>query len=104
MKAPTRFVNRLSAEQRDELRQVMKTGNEQVRKRAHAVLLSDREYSVDQIADIYEVDRDTVATWLDRWEDDGTRGLHDQEGRGRKPVLNEKEQKQAIKIVEQDPR
>jgi len=82
----------------------MKTGNEQVRQRAHAVLLSDREYSVDQIADIYEVDRDTVTNWLDRWEDNGTRGLHDQEGRGRKPVLNEKEQKQAIKIVEQDPR
>src|SRR4029434_595965 len=83
---------------------MMKTGNEQVRKRAHAVLLSDREYSVDQIADIYEVDRDTVVNWLDRGEDDGTRGLHDQEGRGRKPVLNEKEQRQAIKIVEQDPR
>lgn len=104
MKTPTRFVNKLSAEQREELRQLMKTGNEQVRKRAHAVLLSDREYSIDQIADIYEVDRDTVSTWLDRWEDEGASGLHDQEGRGRKPVLNEKEQKQAIKIVEQDPR
>lgn len=104
MKTPTRFVNKLSAEEREELRQMMKTGNEQVRKRAHAVLLSDREYSVDQIADIYEVDRDTVVNWLDRWEDNGTRGLHDQEGRGRKPVLNEKEQRQAIKIVEQDPR
>jgi transposase len=59
---------------------------------------------VDWIADIYEVDRDTVSHWLDRLEDDGTSGLHDQEGRGRKPTLNEKEQKQAIKIVEKDPR
>ena len=104
MKIPTKFVNELSEEQREELRGLMKTSNEQIRKRAHAVLLSSRGYSVDRIADIYEVDRDTVSHWLDRWEDDGTTGLHDQEGRGRKPTLNEKEQKQAIKIVEQDPR
>ena len=104
MKIPTKFVIEVSEEQREELRGLMKTSNEQIRKRAHAVLLSSRGYSVDRIADIYEVDRDTVSHWLDRWEDDGTTGLHDQEGRGRKPTLNEKEQKQAIKIVEQDPR
>lgn len=104
MKTPTRYIKKLSPEEREELRQLMKGSNEQVRKRAHAVLLNHRGYSVDQIADIYEVDRDTVSAWLDRWEDDGPGGLGDQPGRGRKPVLTEKEQKQAIKIVEQDPR
>ncbi len=104
MKTPTKFVNELSEEQLEELRELMKTANEQVRRRAHAILLSVREYSIDEIADIYEVDRDTVCQWLARWEDDGTGGLHDQAGRGRKPALNEKEQKQAIKIVEKDPR
>lgn len=104
MKTPTKFVTELSEEQREELRELMKTANEQVRRRAHAVLLSSRGYSVDRIADIYEVDRDTVTRWLDRWEEDGTNGLHDQEGRGRKPILNQREQKQAIKIVEKDPR
>lgn len=104
MKTPTNFVNELSEEQREELRQLMKTGHEQVRRRAHAVLLSSRGYSVDQIAHIYEVDRDTVSNWLDRWTADGTDGLPDQGGRGRKPILNEKEQKQAIAIVEKDPR
>ena len=91
MKTPTNFVNELSEEQREELHQLMKTGNEQVRRRAHAVLLSSRGYSVDQIAHIYEVDRDTVSNWLDRWKDGGTGGLNDQEGRGRKPILNKKE-------------
>src|SRR5215813_851855 len=104
MRTPTNFVNELSEEQREELRQLMKTGNEHVRRRAHAVLLSSRGYSIDQIAHIYEVDRDTVSNWLDRWKDGGTGGLNDQEGRGRKPILNEKEQKQAIEIVEKDPR
>ena len=104
MKTPTKFVSKLSETQREELCQAMKTGNEQTRRRAHAILLSARRYSVDQIADIYEVDRDTVSDWLDRWEDEGVEGLQDQEGRGRKPTLNEKEQRQAIKIVEKDPR
>ena len=104
MKTPTKFVSKLSETHREELCQAMKTGNEQTRRRAHAILLSARRYSVDQIADIYEVDRDTVSDWLDRWEDEGVEGLQDQEGRGRKPTLNEKEQRQAIKIVEKDPR
>jgi transposase len=104
MKTPTKFVNKLSGKQREELYQLMKTGNEQVRRRAHATLLSARGYSVDEIADIYEVDRDTVSIWLDKWDDLGIIGLQDQAGRGRKPILNEQEQKAAIKIVEKDPR
>src|SRR5215210_639080 len=104
MKTPTKFANELSKKQRQELSQLMKTSNEQVRQRAHAILLSARGYSVDQIADIYEVDRDTVSIWLDNWEEQGGAGLQDQAGRGRKPILNEKEQKEAIKIVEKDPR
>ncbi len=71
MKTPTKFVSDLSETQREELRQVMKTGNEQTRRRAHAVLLNARRNSVDQIAVIYEVDRDTLSNWLDRWEDEG---------------------------------
>ncbi len=104
MKTPTKFVKQLSETQRAELQQVMKTGNEQTRRRAHAVLLSAREFSVDEIADIYEVDRDTVSSWLARWENNGAAKLPDQAGRGRKPLLNAAEQKQAIKIVEAEPR
>ena len=104
MKTPTKFVKPLSDPQRQALYQLMKTANEPVRRRAHAVLLSVRGYSVDQIADIYEVDRDTVPIWLNRWEEQGLEGLADQAGRGRRPILNEKEQTQAIRIVEKDPR
>jgi hypothetical protein len=98
MKTPTKFIKPLTPKQREELCDLMKTANEPVRKRAHAVLLNSRGYSVDEIADIYEADRDSVSNWLDRWENDGANGLPDKEGRGRKPILNEKEQKQAIKM------
>ena len=104
MKTPTKFVPPLTVEQQAELQALMKTSPEQIRCRAHAVLLSARRYSVEQIADIYEVDRDTVSLWLRAWEENGGTGLGDQPGRGRKPLLNEQEQAAAIKIVARDPR
>jgi transposase len=104
MKTPTRFITELSAEQQAELSALMKTSPEQVRCRAHAILLSARRYSIDQIADIYEVDRDTVSLWLRAWEEDGSAGLDDQAGRGRKPLLKAKAQRQAVQLVAREPR
>jgi transposase len=76
MKTPTHFVKPLDSERRATLKQLMQTHpNHRVRMRAHAVLLSDRRYSIDRIADIFEVDRDTVRAWLARWDDDHTDGL-----------------------------
>ena len=90
MKTPTKFVKELSSKQREELDQLMRTAPEQMRKRVHAVILSSRKFSLDQIAHIYEVDRDTISLWLDNWEQDGGAGLSDESGRGRKPILNNK--------------
>ena len=85
MKTPTKFVKELTEAQRQELNAVMNTGNRQLRTRAHTILLSSRKFSIDEIANIYEVDRDTVSLWLDRWEKTGLDGLKDQAGRGRPP-------------------
>ncbi len=77
------------------------------RMRAHAILLSERRYSIDQIdqiADIYQVDRDRVSQWLDWWEEYQFDGLDDDPRSGRPPKLTEQEQKQAVKIALQEPR
>jgi transposase len=105
MKTPTRYIKSLTTKQQEELREIHKSHtNARARIRAHAILLSWRKYSIDQIADIYEVDRDTVSEWLDRWEEGGTDSLSDGPRSGRTPILNKKEQKKAIEIVEEDPR
>ena len=44
-----------------------------VRQRAQAILLSARGYKIDQLADIFECDRDTISQWLDLF---CTQGLH----------------------------
>ena len=105
MKTPTKFVKPLTSEQREQLKEIMKSSEPQrKRMRAHAVLLSERRYSIDQIADIYQVDRDRVSLWLDWWEEYNFDGLDDDPRGGRPPKLNQEEQKRAIEIVRKEPR
>jgi hypothetical protein len=64
MKTPTKFVQPLTEEQREQLKDVMKSqASPRTRMRAHAILLSARRCSSDQIADIYQTDRDRVSAW-----------------------------------------
>jgi transposase len=105
MKTPTKFVQPLTEEQREQLKEVMKSQSSQrTRRRAHAILLSERRYSIDQIADIYQTDRDRVSEWLDRWEQYQFDGLDDAPRSGRPPKLTEKEQRRAIKLTLKEPR
>src|SRR6266478_2342877 len=105
MKRPTKFVRPLTTEHRQQLGELMKSSAPQrKRMRAHAILLSERRYSIDQIADIYQVDRDRVSQWLDWWEEYQFDGLDDDPRSGRPPKLTEHEQKQAVKIALQEPR
>lgn len=105
MKTPTKFVKSLTDEQSEQLKEVMKSqAPQRKRMRAHAILLSDRGYSIDQIADIYQVDRDRVSAWLDWWDSDHFDGLGDDPRSGRPPKLMEKEQKQAVKLALMEPR
>lgn len=105
MKTPTKFVKELSAEQRNKLQEIYKADPSwRTRQRAQAILLSERRYSIDQIADIYQIDRDRVSQWLDWWEQYQFDGLDDDPRSGRPPTLNQEEKKEAVEIVRQEPR
>ncbi|WP_186741648.1 helix-turn-helix domain-containing protein [Spirosoma utsteinense] len=39
------------------------------RQRAHALLLSHRNYTIPNLADFFEVNRNTVSRWMDRWQE-----------------------------------
>jgi transposase len=105
MKTPTKFVKPLTTAQREQLQPLMKSAAPQrTRMRAHAVLLSERRYSLDQIADIYQVDRERVSQWLEWWEAEHLEGLDDDPRSGRPPKLTEAERQDALKIPLQEPR
>jgi transposase len=105
MKTPTKFVKPLTTAQREQLHALMKSAAPQrTRMRAHAVLLSARRYSLDQIADIYQVDRDRGSQWLEWWEAEQLAGLDDDPRSGRPPKLSEAECRDAREIVAREPR
>lgn len=88
MRIPTKFVNPLTDEQRTRLQTIYKTEMSwRARQRAQAILLSARGYPVNQLADLFEIDRDRISQWLDWWDEYEFDGLADDPRSGRPPIL-----------------
>jgi len=105
MRTPTKFIQDLTVEQKSGLQAIMKSdARQRTRMRAHAILLSARRFSIDQMAAIYEVDRDRVSVWLGWWQAAEFDGLEDGERTGRPPKLSVKEQAEILEIVKAEPR
>lgn len=84
-----RFVGALSEEEQRQLEGLWRLGrSHRVRERAHAVLLSAKGYTLDQVADVLEVDRDAVARTLDRWQAGGVAALEEGHRPGRRPKVD----------------
>ena len=73
----------LTDDQRAELQRVSRAAVGRVALRAHMVLLSDRGYSVPQIAALHACGCDVVRTWLHRYARHGVAGLEDLPRSGR---------------------
>ena len=87
MGSKKRFV-KLTEEKRIALHAGFKTGKKATfRQRCHFILLSDQGYSIQQIAELYQVTRQAVSRWFDRYESLGIEGLHTKKGQGEKPIL-----------------
>ena len=74
------------------------------RARAHSLLLSAAGMTIKVITTIYQVDRDTVSTWIRKWERDGPASLHDHPRSGSPPKRTPDEQTLAIAYIKADPR
>ena len=72
--------------------------------RAPSLLLSAAGMTIKDITQIYQVARDTVATWSRQGERDGPPSLHEQPRRGRPPKLPLAEHTLAIASIKEEPR
>src|SRR5215470_12852568 len=64
-----RYVRPLTEQQRALLESTMKNdASHRARMRAHGLLLSSEGMTIKAIAKIYHMDRDTVSTWIKKWE------------------------------------
>jgi transposase len=103
--ARLRFVNQLTEEAKLQLEAIYHDHTDfALRRRAHAILLSDRGFTISQLQDIFAVDRDTVSAWLDLFEQSGADGLKPLPRPGRPTIYTADEVRQLKALVDQEPR
>ena len=75
-----------------------------MRERAHMVLLSSQGRNMKEICSIVYRSENTVATWLNAYEDKGFPGLYDEPIPGRPSALNQDQQEQIGTWLDDSPR
>ena len=99
-----KFIKPLSEVEKQTLEEAHRNHPQfRARHRAQALLLNARGYSIVQLQCIFEVGRDTVSGWLDRWEFDGIVGLSDEARSGRPPIFTLEEQHKFKTFVDENP-
>lgn len=72
--------------------------------RANAVLLSYQKQSIQMIAIVCGVCRQTISIWLKNWESNGLCGLIDKPGRGRRKKISTEAIPKVLDMVTANPR
>ncbi len=100
-----RYVRTRTESQRHTLENIMKHDpSPRARARAHSILLSSRRGTIKEIVKIYQVERDTVSSWIKKWEHTGVESLYDQPRCGRPCKLTREEKELAQQYIKEEPR
>lgn len=98
------FTKIPNQQQRDRLMELWKQHpNHYTRIRGHAILLSDAHYEVERIVDILGVSRDSVRSWITRFEQGGPEALLDDDKPGGPRKLNQQEEEILKDLLRQYP-
>lgn len=99
-----KFVPELSEELQNQLEDILKSSPaHRVRQRAHAILLSSRGYSIEQISDIFTVHRNTVSQWIESFTAAGIDALPDAPKPGRPSKISQAEERYLLNAVASNP-
>lgn len=72
------------------------------RERAQMIELSNKGKSIDEITEIVGKNRDTVSTWLNKYEKYGIAGILDKAKSGRNPKVKDQIRDRIIEIAKSD--
>lgn len=101
MKIATKFVTPLNNIQIQSLENLHKNHpSARVRMRAHSILLNSKSFNVNEIAAIYNVNRNSVSSWINSWEESGVEGLFEKPRSGAPSKLTESEIEIVKDIIE----
>jgi transposase len=101
---PYRFVRPLSSQEAHGIEALFRRGaNARTRRRAQAVRLSAKGYTVPEVADILGCTQGSVHNWLDRFESGGVGALADRPRSGRPPLATPDYRHRLVEAVKADP-
>jgi transposase len=100
-----KFVQPLSEVAQQELQKIYQSHpNFKARQRAHAILLSHQGCTIDQLQAIFQINRDYISRWIDRYNTQGIQGLEDLPRSGR-PLIYTSEEIEIFKAkIAEEPR
>ncbi len=99
----TRFVRELTPEERGFISKRVKSTDRNIRDRARVVDLSSEGYSVPQITEELNRDRNYVLRWIDRFNNEGIKSLETKKRSGRPRVYTETEEQKVITLINTRP-
>jgi len=83
-----RYTTKLSEKDKGQLHEGFRNGStHRYRIRCQSILLSNQGYNNNQLASMFQVDRDTISRWFSQWEEKGLTGLSDKPRSGRPAKL-----------------
>jgi transposase len=78
--------------------------HEQVRQRAHCLILASDGVKVQELMKIFQVSYKTIYNWFERWESAGIIGIYNKSGRGCKAKFDDEQKAQIKAWAKQEPR
>lgn len=104
MNRPNKFVSPLDKAQIGVLKQIIKENpSARVRLRAQSILFSSKGYGMDALAAMFDVSRNTISIWIDKWEHHGVESLSDHARSGAPSKLTTAEIDVVTHIIKEHP-
>ena len=102
---PQRFIKKLTKNEHQEIENLYRKGpNNRFRKRAQAIRLSIKGYTIPQISEILGCNQQSIHNWFNGFETDGLDGLYDKHREGRPIVATAEYRSRLVDAIKSNPR
>lgn len=101
---PSRFVRKLTTEEKGELEKLCRRRSDQIQERARIIYLSAQKVPIAEIVNRVGLSRQSVFFWLNRFEDFGIDGLETQARPGRPVAFTKEISKRIVRIATSKPK
>jgi transposase len=102
---PQRFIKKLTKNECQEIENLYRKGpTNRVRKRAQAIRLSAKNYTIPQISEILGCNQQSIHNWFNTFEKDGFDGLYDKPRASRPVIATSEYRVSLVKAIKTSPR